>query len=93
MVVLTVSLPPWHRQVYKWFLLIYKICCGLGVVGYVIIMVTMMGFNLLFSVKANVWMDSGLLLIFYGLYYGVLGRDIAEVCADKMASHIGVSIL
>lgn len=87
---LTTSSPP-HRQVYKWFLLIYKLCCGLGVVGYVIIMVTMMGFNLLFSVKANVWMDSGLLLIFYGLYYGVLGRDIAEVCADKMASHIGVS--
>ncbi|KAK8378337.1 hypothetical protein O3P69_011078 [Scylla paramamosain] len=81
--------PSTPRQVYKWFLLIYKICCGLGVVGYFIIMVTMMGFNLLFSVKANVWMDSGLLLIFYGLYYGVLGRDIAEVCADKMASHIG----
>lgn len=75
---------------YKWFLLIYKVCCGLGVGGYVIVIVTMMGFNVLFAVKANVWMDSGLLLVFYGLYYGVLGRDIAEVCADKMASHIGV---
>ena len=54
-------------------------------------MVTLMGFNMLFGIKPNVWMDSGLLFIFYGLYYGVLGRDLAEVCAGKMASHIGVS--
>ena len=37
-------------------------------------------------------MDFGLLLLFYGLYFGVVSRDFAEVCADKMASHIGVSI-
>ena len=36
-------------------------------------------------------MDFGLLLLFYGLYYGVVGRDFAEVCTDKMATHIGVS--
>ena len=35
-------------------------------------------------------MDFGLLLLFYGLYYGVVGRDFAEVCTDKMATHIGV---
>ena len=38
-------------------------------------------------------MDFGLLLLFYGLYYGVVGRDFAEVCTDKMAAHIGVSLL
>lgn len=53
-------------------------------------MVTFLGLNLLFGAKANVWMDCGLLFIFYGLYYGVLGRDISEICADKMAAHIGV---
>jgi len=35
-------------------------------------------------------MDFGLLMLFYGLYLGVVGRDFAEVCADKMASQIGV---
>lgn len=35
-------------------------------------------------------MDCGLMFVFYGLYYGVLGRDISEICTDKMASHIGV---
>jgi len=29
--------------------------------------------------------------MFYGIYYGVLGRDIAEICSDSMASKIGVS--
>jgi hypothetical protein len=28
--------------------------------------------------------------MFYGIYYGVLGRDMAESCTDRMASKIGV---
>lgn len=36
-------------------------------------------------------MDFGVSLLFYGLYYGVLGRDFAEMCADVMASTVGVS--
>lgn len=66
-------------------------CCLLGIVGYIVMMITLMGINFLFGAKPSTWMDLGLLFIFYGLYYGVLGRDLAEVCADKMASHIGVS--
>lgn len=38
-------------------------------------------------------MDFGVSLLFYGLYYGVLGRDFAEMCADFMASTVGVSEL
>jgi len=26
----------------------------------------------------------------YGLYYGLLGRDTAEICTDVMTSNIGV---
>jgi len=29
--------------------------------------------------------------MFYGIYYGVLGRDMAESCTDRMASKIGVN--
>lgn len=32
----------------------------------------------------------GLLLVFYGVYFGVLGRDLSELCTDKMAQTIGV---
>jgi hypothetical protein len=38
-------------------------------------------------------MQSGLLVLFYGLYFGVLARDFAEICAARMASTIGVSCL
>lgn len=30
------------------------------------------------------------MFIFYGVYFGVLGRDVSEICADKMAANIGV---
>lgn len=56
-------------------------------------MAAFFGLSLIFNVQPQSWIDVAILLIFYGLYYGVLGRDIAEICADKMASHIGVSSL
>src|SRR3546814_2306044 len=35
----------------------------------------------------------GLLLVFYGVYFGVLGRDLSELCTDWMAQTVGVRIL
>lgn len=43
-------------------------------------------------IKPEDAMDFGVSLLFYGLYYGVLGRDFAEMCADFMASTVGVSV-
>ena len=56
-----------------------------------VIMATFMGFNVLLLIKPDLAMQVGVLVIFYGLYYGVLGRDCAELCADKMAAKMGVS--
>lgn len=78
---------------YKWFLLIYKISYGAGIMGYLIVMFTLFGLNMLVLVKPQTSMDFGLLVLFYGLYFGVTSRDFAEVCADSMAAHIGVSLL
>lgn len=80
------------RMVYKWFLFLYKVSYGLGIIGYIIIMLTFMGANFVFQQPSNRWMDMGLLFIFYGLYIGILGRDISEICSDKMAATIGVCI-
>ncbi|GAB5570439.1 RING finger protein 175 isoform X3 [Prionailurus iriomotensis] len=77
------------QLVYKWFLLIYKLSYAFGVVGYLAIMFTMCGFNLFFKIKARDSMDFGIVSLFYGLYYGVMGRDFAEICSDYMASTIG----
>lgn len=77
------------RLVYKWFYFIYKLSYGLGILGYLIMMTTFLGLNFVFNQAPNTWMDFGLLCVFYGLYVGVLGRDISEFCSDKMACHIG----
>ncbi|XP_019355931.1 E3 ubiquitin ligase RNF121 isoform X2 [Alligator mississippiensis] len=79
------------RLVYKWFLLIYKMSYATGIVGYMAVMFTLFGLNLLFRIKPEDAMDFGISLLFYGLYYGVLERDFAEMCADYMASTIGIS--
>ncbi|KAL0273373.1 UNVERIFIED_CONTAM: hypothetical protein PYX00_006055 [Menopon gallinae] len=77
------------RLVYKWFYFLHKLSYGVGIIGYTILMCTFFGLTLLFNTKPHIWVDCGMLLVFYGLYYGVLGRDVAEICADKMACHIG----
>lgn len=54
-------------------------------------MLTFVGFNLLFNQQPTVWMDVGIMFVYYGLYFGVLGRDLSEICSEKMAANIGVS--
>lgn len=77
------------RLVYKWFLFLYKLSYGLGIIGYMIMMSTFIGINLIFGHNPQQWMDVAILFIFYGLYYGVIGRDLSELCTDKIAIHIG----
>ncbi|XP_002741513.1 E3 ubiquitin ligase Rnf121-like [Saccoglossus kowalevskii] len=77
------------RLVYKYFLILYKLSYGLGIFGYLVIMFTLFGFNLVFAIRPDKSMDFGVLVLFYGVYYGVLGRDFAEICSETMAAHIG----
>uniref|UniRef100_A0AC34QU80 RING-type domain-containing protein n=1 Tax=Panagrolaimus sp. JU765 TaxID=591449 RepID=A0AC34QU80_9BILA len=77
------------RQVYRWFLIIHQLSYILGIVGYLILMATIIGLNLIFAIKTSTSMDWGIYLLFYGLYYGVLGRDVAHMCTDRMACKIG----
>uniref|UniRef100_A0A914C465 RING-type domain-containing protein n=1 Tax=Acrobeloides nanus TaxID=290746 RepID=A0A914C465_9BILA len=77
------------RFVYKWFLFLHKMSYVLGIAGYLVLMGTLMGINLIFGIKANTCLDVGIYLLFYGLYYGVLGRDLAHICTDRLACKIG----
>ncbi|XP_064482329.1 E3 ubiquitin ligase Rnf121-like isoform X2 [Ornithodoros turicata] len=78
------------RWVYKWFYVVHMKSYALGVVGYIIVMMTLLGVNLIFQAKPQTWMDIGLLMLFYGLYFGLLGRDISEIITDRMACTIGI---
>uniref|UniRef100_A0A663DYL4 Ring finger protein 175 n=1 Tax=Aquila chrysaetos chrysaetos TaxID=223781 RepID=A0A663DYL4_AQUCH len=76
------------QLVYKWFRLIYKLSYAIGIVGYLAIMFTMFGFNLFFRMESDDSMDFAVTLLFYGLYYGMMGRDFAETCSDYLAPTI-----
>ncbi|CAF4362989.1 unnamed protein product [Rotaria sp. Silwood2] len=52
-------------------------------------MMTFLGINNLLLISPQTGLDFGILIMFYGIYYGVLGRDMAESCTDRMASKIG----
>jgi RING finger protein 121 len=77
------------RLVYKWFYLLHKVSYGMGIFGYCVMMATIMGLNFIFGADPHTWMDFSIMLLFYGIYYGVLGRDLAEICSDTMAVKIG----
>lgn len=74
------------RQVYSWFSRVYKVNYAIGVAGYVAAVVQGMTGPL-----SQFVLDWSILAVFYGLYFGVLGRDIAEVCAERMSTTLGVS--
>ena len=77
------------RLVYKYFLFLHKLSYVLGIGGYFALMSGLMGINVLFWISTNTIMDIGVCLLFYGLYYGVLGRDFAHICTDMLACKIG----
>ncbi|PKC16948.1 hypothetical protein RhiirA5_346964, partial [Rhizophagus irregularis] len=76
------------RLVYKWFSVVYKVSYAIGITGYTIIMLYFFGFVQLFYSGTDGF-ELGAILLSYGLYFGVLGRDFVEICTDRMASTLG----
>ena len=62
-----------------------------GIVGYVILLLIFTGIGLLLPFHPDTIMELGVTLIFYGVYFGVMGRDCAEMCVDYMAAGMIVS--
>ena len=70
---------------YTWFLGCHKACVVIGIVGYGLLILEGLGLGLLLG---SMWPDGiSLMLVWYGLYFGVLGRDLAEVAGDRMVSN------
>jgi len=76
--------PTTPRFVYRYFLFTYRISMFIFALG---ILFSILLFLLIGNLEAIV--SGPLLLTFYGLYFGVLGRDMAETCAERMATNIG----
>ncbi len=67
---------------YTWFLAAYKVSVAVGMTGYVMLICEIFGLGVLLDLLLP--KGTSILLIWYGLYFGVLGRDCAEVAADQM---------
>eukprot|EP00878_Enallax_costatus_P017160 GHUV01018016.1.p1 GENE.GHUV01018016.1~~GHUV01018016.1.p1 ORF type:complete len:286 (+),score=74.02 GHUV01018016.1:743-1600(+) len=75
------------RKVYGWFLATYKVSVAVGMTGYILLILDMFGVGLLLAKYVEPGLS--LVLLWYGLYFGILGRDLAEVASEQMASTIG----
>ena len=73
--------------------MVYKATYFLGIVGYLILLLIFTGLGLLLPLSPDTIMETGVTLVFYGVYYGVMGRDCAELCVDYMAASMTVSWL
>lgn len=76
------------RLVYRWFHTVYLGNYLLGAGGYALALL-----QGLLGPAAGVpeaVAEVAIMAVFYGLYFGVLGRDAAEMCADRMSQSLGV---
>jgi len=85
------EVPSW---VYGWFNLVYKMTWGLIVGGTTMILLEFFGVvHLVIAITQIEFIHKlvgiGGLCLFYGFYFGVLGRDCAEMCTDRLASVMG----
>ena len=78
------------RLVYRWFLLVHRVTLVVGVTGYILLVFIFSGLIFVLGSNAQFFMELSLLLLFYGIYFGVLGRDCAELCVDYMAAAMKV---
>jgi RING finger protein 121 len=70
--------------VYGWFLATYKVSVAVGMTGYFMLVLDMFGIG--FLLARFVEPGLSLILLWYGLYFGILGRDLAEVASEQMVS-------
>ncbi|CAD7698816.1 unnamed protein product [Ostreobium quekettii] len=79
------------RKVYTWFLGVYKVSLAVGLVGYVLLLMTIFGLGPIIwtVVPAGTTANITFLMLWYGLYFGILGRDCAEVASDCLAAKLG----
>jgi len=76
------------RRVYSWFLAVFAVSRAIGVAGYVMVLLEVFGAGPLMS-AVGFPPGASLTLLFYGLYFGILTRDCAELAAESMALLLG----
>ncbi|KAI8324684.1 hypothetical protein GQ54DRAFT_309047 [Martensiomyces pterosporus] len=82
--------PNTPRSVYRWFAFINKASYTVFVLGFV--MFALCFFNIIPGLTdTEYYIESSMLTVFYGLYFGLISRDLVTLCSDKMAATLGYS--
>ena len=82
------------KIVYSWYAWVYRGSYLLVAVGYCIVIIAIfhislaLGFVKDVDEEASVF-ETGIVIMFYGLYFGTLGRDFVDRLADRMATSMG----
>jgi Ring finger domain len=79
--------PSVPRRVFTWFLVTHNVCIAIGATGYVFFLLEMLGAKPLVDFILGKGGSFNLLL--YGLYFGVLGRDAAELASTGLVRALG----
>ena len=77
------------RVVYQYFYACYRLCYGCAMLGYLLLMSEFLGLSLLLPDALTPLAPTGFRLLFYGLYYGVLSRDLCQLCSQALAVNLG----
>ncbi|KAL4433400.1 hypothetical protein ABPG77_010253 [Micractinium sp. CCAP 211/92] len=75
------------KQVYAWFMIVFRLSVGTGFAGYILLLLDFTGAGML--LRPLLGPGAAITAIWYGLYYGVLTRDSAEVASDRIALSLG----
>jgi RING finger protein 121 len=75
------------RQVYSFFLGMFRVSKVIGVVGYVLVLLEIFGLGPV--MRYVLPKDLALDLVWYGVYFGIMGRDCAQVASDGLAVQLG----
>ncbi|KAJ3184416.1 hypothetical protein HDU85_001721 [Gaertneriomyces sp. JEL0708] len=80
------------KIVYRWFQKVYSVSYAVGITGYVIVLLTFLHVLAIVGVSADTevkFFETGVILLFYGLYFGTLSRDLVDRLSDAMAIRVG----
>ncbi|KAJ1733730.1 hypothetical protein LPJ61_001421 [Coemansia biformis] len=76
------------RRVYQWVALINKASYAVSTAGVVLFAFCL--FNAIpGATDSEFVVESSLMTLFYGLYFGLLSRDLVSLCSDRMAATLG----
>jgi RING finger protein 121 len=73
------------KRLYRWFEGVFRASVAVGAAGYALLLAQVLGVGLAPLLDPG----SALIVLWYGLYFGILTRDCAEVASDRIAARMG----